>query len=156
WYYLGTQNFRKGKLTDAIAALRSGIAADPKNVEMVGLLAESLLRQGASETDEKKAGLCFEDDVRTATQLKTLREDSASLELLGRSYLASKNFKAAEANLSRALETSKKPSAVLYFNLGFALAQTKTWTRAAEMFVQADKQNPGDLNTLYYLGFVLE
>src|SRR5262245_46691863 len=156
WYYLGAQNFRNGKLNDAIAALRFGLAADPKNVEMLGLLAESLLRQGAAETDEKKASLFFDDAVRAAGTLKALREDSASLELLGRAYLAVKNFRAAETHLGRALETSKTPSAALYFNLGFALAQTKAWTRASEMFTQADKLNPGDLNTLYYLGFVFE
>ena len=156
WYYLGAQHFRNGRLNDAIAALRFGLAANAKNVEMLGLLAESLLRQGANETDEKKAGFYFDDAVRIATNLKNLREDAASLELLGRAHLAVKNFRAAEAHLSRALETGKSPSAALYFNLGFALAQTKTWTRAAEVFTQADKLNPGDLNTLYYLGFVHE
>lgn len=156
WYYLGTQHFRNGRLNEAITALRFGLSANPKNVEMLGLLAESLLRQGANENDEKKAGFYFDDAIRTATSLKTLREDGASLELLGRAYLATKNYRAAETHLSRALELTKTPAAPLYFNLGFALAQTKAWTRASEMFAQADKLNPGDVNTLYYLGFVLE
>lgn len=156
WYYLGTQHFRNGRLNDAIAALRFGVVADPKNAEMLGLLAESLLRQGAAEADERKGGFYFEDALRTATTLKQVREDAASLELLGRAHLALKNFRAAEPLLTRALETSKTPTAALYFNLGFALAQTKSWTRASEIFVQADKLNPGDLNTLYYLGFVYE
>ncbi len=156
WYYLGVQHFRNGKLNEAIAALRFGLAADPKNIEMLGLLAESLLRQGASETDEKKASLHFEDAIRSATSLKTLREDSASLELLGRAFLAAKKFTNAEMTLARALETSKNPSAALYFNLGFAHAQNKAWARAAEMLAKADKLNPGDFNTLYYLGYVYE
>src|SRR5262249_54735061 len=62
----------------------------------------------------------------------------------------------AEMTLARALEVSKPPSAALYFNLGFAHAQNKAWARAAEMLSQSDKLNPGDLNTLYYLGYVLE
>jgi len=156
WYYLGVQHFRNGRLNDAIAALRFGLAADPKNAEMLGLLAESLLRQGASETDEKKANVYFEEAIRSATSLKTLREDSASLELLGRAFLAAKKYTNAEMTLARALETSKAPSAALYFNLGFAHAQNKAWARAAEMLAKADKFNPGDFNTLYYLGYVYE
>ncbi|MGH9935262.1 MAG: tetratricopeptide repeat protein [Blastocatellia bacterium] len=155
-YYLGVAHFRGGRLSDAIAALRSGIAADPKNPEMLGLLAESLLRQGANENDEKKAASYFEEAIRAATNLKSLRDDAATLELLGRAYLAAKKYTNAEMTLSRALETSKPPSAALYFNLGFAHAQGKSWARASEMLSQADKLNPGDFNTLYYLGYVYE
>lgn len=156
WYYLGVQHFRNGRLNDAIAALRFGLAADYKNPEMLGLLAESLLRQGANEADERKASLYFEDAIRVATGLRSIREDAASLELLGRAFLAAKKYTNAEMTLSRALEASKEPAAALYFNLGFAHAQNKAWARAAEMLSQADKLNPGDLNTLYYLGYVYE
>lgn len=156
WYYLGVQHFRNGRLNEAITALRSGLAADPKNAEMLGLLAESLLRQGANETDEKKANVYFEDAIRSATSLKNLREDAAALELLGRAFLAAKKYTNAEMTLGRALETSKNPSAALYFNLGFAHAQNKAWARAAEMLGKADKLSPGDFNTLYYLGYVYE
>src|SRR5262245_29870206 len=156
WYYLGVAHFRGGRLNDAIAALRSGVVADPKNVEMLGLLVESLLRQGASETDEKKANSYNEEAIRMATNLKTLREDAVSLELLGRAFLSAKKYTNAEMTLARALEISKPPSAALYFNLGFAHAQNKSWARAAEMLAQADKLNPGDYNTLYYLGYVYE
>jgi tetratricopeptide (TPR) repeat protein len=156
WYYLGVAHFRGGRLSEAIAALRSGIAADPANAEMLGLLAESLLRQGASESDERKANAYYEEATRVATSLKNIREDAASLELLGRAFLSAKKYTNAEMTLSRALEISKPPSATLYFNLGFAHAQNKSWARAAEMLAQADKLNPGDFNTLYYLGYVCE
>jgi len=156
WYYLGIAHFRGGRLNEAITALRSGVAADPANVEMLSLLAESLLRQGADESDEKKASSYFEEATRVATNLKNLREDAGSLELLGRAFLQAKKYTNAEMTLSRALEVSKPPSATLYFNLGLAHAQNKSWTRAAEMLTQADKLNPGDFNTLYYLGYVYE
>jgi tetratricopeptide (TPR) repeat protein len=156
WYYLGVQHFRNGKLNDAIAALRFGLAADPKNADMLTLLGESLLRQGAGETDEKKSLLYFEDAIRAATSLRNLREDAASLDLLGRAFLAAKKYTNAEMTLARALEASREPSAALYFNLGFAHAQNKAWARAAEMLAKADKLNPGDFNTLYYLGYVYE
>jgi tetratricopeptide (TPR) repeat protein len=156
WYYLGVAHFRGARLNEAIASLRSGIAADPKNIEMLGLLAESLLRQGANESDEKKANSYYEEATRVATSLKNLREDAASLELLGRAFLSAKKYTNAEMILSRAIEVSKTPSATLYFNLGFAHAQNKSWARAAEMLAQSDKLNPGDFNTLYYLGYVYE
>ncbi|MBL8171532.1 MAG: tetratricopeptide repeat protein [Acidobacteria bacterium] len=156
WYYLGVQHFRAGKMNDAIAALRLGVGADPKNPEMLGLLAEALLRHAASETDERKANLLYEEVVKVATSLKNVREDGASWELLGRAYLAQKRYTNAEMTLSRALEMTKQPNAALYFNLGFAHAQNKSWARAAEMLGNADKLNPGDMNTLYYLGYVYE
>lgn len=156
FYYLGVQQFRTGKLTDAIASLRAGLIAEPKNVEMLGLLAESLLRYAGNESDEKKAAPLFDEATRVAVTLKGVNDDAAAAELLGRAYLATKRYPQAEANLSKALEGTKTPTAALYFNLGFALAQTKSWQRAGEMFANADKLNPGDTNTLYYLGYVFE
>ncbi|MCI0392355.1 MAG: tetratricopeptide repeat protein [Acidobacteria bacterium] len=156
WYYIGVQHFRNGRMNDAIASLRSGLAVAPKNVEMIGLLTEALLRQGSSETDEKRAGALFDEAIRTGLTLKSVRDDSATNELLGRAYLAAKKYTNAELTLSRALETTRQPSAALYFNLGFAHAQNKSWARAAEMLAQADKLNSGDFNTLYYLGYVHE
>lgn len=156
WYYLGVQNFRAGRLPEAIANLRNGVSADPKNPEILGLLAEALLRQGTGETDERKAGALYEEAIKVATTLQSVRADANSTELLGRAYLAAKKYTNAELTLSRALETSKQPSAALYFNLGFAHAQNKSWARAADMLAQADKLNPNDLNTLYYLGYVYE
>jgi cytochrome c-type biogenesis protein CcmH/NrfG len=153
---MGVQYFRNGKLNDAIAALKNGLAASPKNPEILGLLSEALLRQGAAEVDEKRAAAYFEEAIRTATALKSVRDDANSTEVLGRAYLAAKKYTNAELTLSRALETTKQPSAALYFNLGFAHAQNKSWARAAEMLTQADRLNPGDLNTLYYLGYVYE
>ncbi len=160
WYYMGVQQFRGGKYDEAIVSLRNGLIAEPKNTEMLGLLAESMLRQAANQTDERKANAAFEEVVRVATTLKTLKDDAAAEELLGRAYLALKKYSQAEAALAKALaqtlEATKQPAAALYFNLGFALAQTKSWPRAVEMFTNADRLNPGDVNTLYYLGFVYE
>ncbi len=156
FYYLGVQQFRTGKLTEAIASLRAGLVAEPQNVEMLGLLAESLLRYAGNEADEKKAATLFDEATRVAMTLKSVKDDVAAAELLGRAYLATKRFQQAEVMLTKAIEGTKQPTAALYFNLGFALAQTKSWSRAAEMFSNADKLNPNDTNTLYYLGFVYE
>lgn len=156
WYYLGVQQFRAGKFNEAAAALRHGLNAAPKHIEMLGLLVESLLRQGTNETDERKAQPLFDEAIRVATNLKTLREDAASLELLGRAYLAAKKYTNAEMTLERALTASKQPSAALFFATGFAHAQNRAWARAAEMLANADRLSPGDFNTLYYLGYVFE
>jgi tetratricopeptide (TPR) repeat protein len=143
-------------MEETIASLRNGLAAAPKNPELLGLLAEALLRSGANEADPKRATGYFEEAIQAALSLKSVRDDAAVNELLGRAYLATKKYTNAELTLSRALETSKQPTAALYFNLGFAHAQNKAWARASEMLAQADKLNPGDLNTLYYLGYVYE
>ncbi|MFN0112074.1 MAG: tetratricopeptide repeat protein [Blastocatellia bacterium] len=156
FYFMAVQQFRTGKLTDAIASLRAGLVAEPQNVEMLGLLAESLLRYAGNEADEKKSSPLYDEATRVAMNLKSVKDDAAAAELLGRAYLATKRFPQAEANLSKAVEGTKTPSAALYFNLGFAMAQNKSWPRAAEMFASADKLNPGDANTLYYLGYVYE
>jgi cytochrome c-type biogenesis protein CcmH/NrfG len=156
WYYLGVQQFRANKFSEAAVSLRNGLTNAPKNTEMLGLLAESLLRQGANEADERKAQPLYEEAIRVATNLKTLREDAASLELLGRAFLAAKKYTNAEMTLERALAASTQPSASLFFATGFAHAQNRAWTRAAEMLANADRLQPGDFNTLYYLGYVFE
>jgi cytochrome c-type biogenesis protein CcmH/NrfG len=156
WYYLGVQQFRAGKFSEAAGSLRNGLTNAPKNTEMLGLLVESLLRQGANEPDERKTQPLYDEAIRVATNLKTLREDAASLELLGRAFLAAKKFTNAEMSLERALTATNQPSASLYFATGFAHAQNRAWVRAAEMLGNADRLQPGDFNTLYYLGYVFE
>jgi superkiller protein 3 len=156
WYYLGITQFRAGKLDEAITALRGGVAAAPKHVEMMGLLVEALLRRGEAETSEPKASALYEEAIQVATKLKAVRDDAASTELLGRAFLAAKKYTNAEMTLARALAETKQPTAALYYNLGLAHTQNKAWARAAEMLSQADRLNPGDMNTLYYLGFVYE
>ncbi len=159
WYYLGVQQFRAGKFTEAANSLRNGLNATPKNTEMMGLLVESLLRLGANETDERKAQPLLDEAIRVATTLKTARpdkEDAASLELLGRAFLAAKKYTNAEMTLERALAASSHPSATLFFATGFAHAQNHAWVRAAEMLANADRLQPADFNTLYYLGYVFE
>jgi tetratricopeptide (TPR) repeat protein len=161
FYLLGVTYANLNRAEAASEAFQKAVKLDPKDADSwyylgVAHFRESLLRQGANESDEKKANSYFEEAARVATSLKNLREDGASLELLGRAFLSAKKYTNAEMTLSRALEVSKPPSATLYFNLGFAHAQNKSWARAAEMLAQADKLNPGDFNTLYYLGYVYE
>lgn len=156
WYYLGVLQYRAGNLDGAIEALRGGVTAAPTNIEMTTLLAETLVRRGLAEADLTKANLLYDEAIKTAVKLKSLRDDAASTELLGRTYLAAKKYTSAELTLSRALAMTKEPSATLYFNLGLAHAQNKAWARAAEMLLQANRLNPADINTLNYLGFVYE
>lgn len=159
WYYLGVQQFRAGKYGEAANSLRNGLNATPNNTEMMGLLVESLLRLGANETDERKAQPLYDEAIRVATTLKNAqpeKEDAAALELLGRAFLAAKKYTNAEMTLERALAASKQPTAALFFATGFAHAQSRAWVRAAEMLANADRLQPADFNTLYYLGYVLE
>jgi tetratricopeptide (TPR) repeat protein len=156
WYYLAVLNLRGEKLDDAIAALRSGVAAAPTHTEMLTLLVESLVRRGAAEANEAKANALYDEAIRAAVKLKSLRDDAATTELLGRTYLTAKKYTNAEMTLARALQMTKQPTATLYFNLGFAHAQNKAWARAAEMLVQADRLKPNDTDTLTYLGYVYE
>jgi tetratricopeptide (TPR) repeat protein len=156
WYYLGILQVRAERPDDAIATLRQGVNAAPRHVEMSTLLVESLLRRSTTESNERKMLTLVDEAIRTASVLNKLRDDAATTELLGRAYLAAKKYTNAEMTLSRALAMNKQPTATLYFNLGFAHAQNKAWTRAAEMLEKADKLNPGDLATLTYLGYVNE
>jgi superkiller protein 3 len=156
WYYLGILQFRAGNLDGAAEALRSGIAVAPRNTEMMTLLAEILLRRSSSETNERRVITLTDEAIRVATQLRAVRDDAVSTELLGRAYLAAKKYTNAELTLSRALQLTSKPTAALYFNLGFAHAQNKSWQRAAQMLESADKLAPNDVNTLTYLGYVYE
>ncbi|MFN0121883.1 MAG: tetratricopeptide repeat protein [Blastocatellia bacterium] len=156
WYYLGILRFRQNNMDGAIEALRSGVLAAPRHVEMLTMLTETLLRRASGETNERRALTLNDEAMRMATQLKNVREDAATTELLGRAFLAGRKYTNAELTLSRALQLSKQPTSALYFNLGFAHAQNKSWPRAAQMLESADKLNPNDIGTLTYLGYVYE
>ena len=156
WHYLALQQLRLGKNTEAIISLRNGLAASPRHLEMSGLLAEGLLRQADGETNEAKKTALTEEAVKVATSLKAARDDGASADVLGRALLAAKKYLPAEQMLSRAAAMIRPAPAALYFNLGLAQAQLKLWPKAVDSFLNADRLNPNDLNTLYYLGFVYE
>lgn len=156
WQFLSIQLFKLNRLDEAAASLRKGLAVAPKRAEMLALLAETLIRRAVEEPNETKAAAQYDEAIRAAISLRQVREDAASLELLGRTQLAAKKYAAAEASLQRAVTLSSTPSAALYFNLGLAQAQLKSWQKAAESLSEADRLNPNDVNTLYYLGFVHE
>ena len=95
WYALGALQLRSENLDGAIAALRGGLAAVPSHIEMTNLLAEVLVRRGLAEPDAAKANSYYEEAIKVAVKLKTLRDDAASMELLGRTYLAAKKYTSA-------------------------------------------------------------
>ena len=156
WHYLALQQLRLGKTNEAIASLRSGLVAAPRHLEMSGLLAEALLRQADGDASEAKKTALTDEAVKVATSLKAARDDGPSAELLGRSLLAAKKYQLAEQMLGRAVSMLKPVPPALYFNLGLAQAQIKAWPKAIDSFTNADRLNPNDLNTLYYIGFVYE
>jgi protein O-GlcNAc transferase len=156
WYYIAARQFQAGQVREAVVTLRQGLAAAPPSGEMLRLLTESLLRLGTAEADEKLAQASFDEAVRIALQLRGLRDDAESTELLGRAYLGARRYPLAEQTLTRALALTPTPGATLCFNLGFVLARMKQWKRAVEPLTQASQLAPDDLNTLYYLGYVQE
>lgn len=154
--YLAGRLFHVGKVREAIGLLRRGIAIEPKKPEILGLLAESSLRAGTAESDERVAQADFNEAVRAAESLSAIRADGVTLELLGRAYLAAKKYRLAEVTLTRAIGMTTSPGAALFFNLGVAHARTKSWNRAVERLLEAKRLSPDDVNTLYYLGYVYE
>lgn len=155
-YYLAGRLYHTGKIREAITQLRRGLTIAPKKPELLGLLAESSLRSGAAENDENQAQADYNEAVRAAQSLTAIRSDGATLDLLGRTYLAARKYQLAEQTLKRAFELTPSPGAALCFNLGFASARNRSWNQAMEWLVKADQLAPNDVNTLYYLGYVYE
>jgi len=156
WYFLASQQYRAGKLAEAMTTLRQGLAIIPKSQEMLALLAESLIRNGSGTSNEKTAQSGFEEAVRTAQTLRTMREDAATLDLYGRSLLAAGKYQAATQPLARSIAMTPQPTAAQYFNLGVAYARLKSWNRAVEFLTKADQLSPNDRNTINYLGYSYE
>jgi tetratricopeptide (TPR) repeat protein len=159
WYFLASQQYRAGKLAEAMTTLRQGLAIIPKSPEMLALLAESLIRNGsgaAGASNEKTAQSGFEEAVRTAQTLRTMREDAATLDLYGRALLAAGKYQAATQPLGRSIGMTPQPTAAQYFNLGVTYARLKSWNRAVELLLQADRLSPNDRNTINYLGYSYE
>jgi tetratricopeptide (TPR) repeat protein len=154
--YLVSQSIREGRTEEAIRRLRVGLATAPGRPELWGLLTEALLRQAAEISSETERRPLLQEAVRSATRLIALREEGATLELLGRAHLAAGQYPQAERALSRSVASTDQPGATLLFQLGFTLVQLKSWRRAIEMLTRADQLVPRQAATLSLIGFAFE
>ena len=154
--FLAGRSIREGRPAEAIPRLRTGLTTAPKQPELWGLLTEALLRQAAAEPGDKERRPWLDEAIRSATTLTSLREEAATLELLGRAYLAAGRYPQAENALTRSLTRAEQPGPSLYFQLGFVLVQLKSWKRAIEMLTRADQLAPRQVPTLSLLGFAYE
>jgi tetratricopeptide (TPR) repeat protein len=138
----------------AIEALRSGVAAHPKNTDLEMILAGSLADQGGAKNDQTEIDEAF-------TTVKGLLNNSASdlsvWEAMAQMNIRLKRWKDAEDNLDKAepLATKKDDKVYFYFLRGEWAERQHHLEPAERFFRQALALDPSNAMTLNYLGYML-
>ncbi|MFM8394398.1 MAG: tetratricopeptide repeat protein, partial [Acidobacteriota bacterium] len=94
--YIANRQLHSGQTREALGLIRQGLSSAPESPELLRLLTEASLRSGAAESDEKAATASFNEAIRAAQRLAGLRQDAATIELLGQAYLAARKYPLAE------------------------------------------------------------
>src|SRR5262249_2221866 len=130
-YLIGFMYFKKEDDDKAIPALREAIKANPQDSNALELLAESLMRKARKVKTEAAANALWVEAAATAEQLKAVRDDTKTANLLGRAYLGGKNFEKAVEPLEKlAKENTENGQAWLYY--GIALSRSGKTRKAME------------------------
>src|SRR5262249_33352035 len=90
-YLIGFMYFKKEDDDKAIPAFREALKANPQDAATLELLAESLMRKARKAKPEAAATALWNEAAAAGEQLKALRDDTKTANLLGRAYLGGRN-----------------------------------------------------------------
>jgi tetratricopeptide (TPR) repeat protein len=149
YYYIGYAHQKLGRTDQAIAALNQGMAIDPKDVDILSLLANLYLAQSSQNPQALKQA------IATGEKLLAVRNDESSWVLLGQSYLLDKQYAKAAPFLDK-YARAHPDAGNAWINLGIAYSRSSQWKPAEEALEQAAKLAPTNLGVLLELGYVYE
>jgi tetratricopeptide (TPR) repeat protein len=154
-YLVGLMHFKKEDDDKAIAALREAVKANEQDEAAWELLAESLMRKARKVTVAASANGLWNDAATAAEQLKGLRDDTKTANILGRAYFGGRQFEKAVAPLERlAKENPDNAQAWLFY--GIALSRSGKTRKAMEALEIAIQLAPDSLPGLSELAYVYE
>ena len=138
----------------AIEALRSGLAAHPKNTDLKLILAGALADQGGAKNDPAEIDQAF---AMVKELLTNKPSDLNVWESMAQMNIRLKRWKDAEDNLDKAepLATKKDDKVYFYFLRGEWAERQHHLEPAERFFRQALALDPSNAMTLNYLGYML-
>jgi tetratricopeptide (TPR) repeat protein len=154
-YLVGLMYFKKEDDDKAIPALREAVKANEQDEAALELLAESLMRKARKTNVAATANTLWNDAATVGEQLKNVRDDSKTANVLGRAYLGGRQFEKAVVPLERlAKENPDNGQAWLFY--GIALSRSSKTRKAMEALEIAIQLVPDSVPALSELAYVYE
>jgi len=154
-YLVGLMHFKKEDDDKAIPALRETVKANEQDEAALELLAESLMRKARKTNVVATANTLWNDAATVGEQLKGVRDDSKTANVLGRAYLGGRQFEKAVAPLERlAKEAPDNGQAWLFY--GIALSRSGKTRKAMEALEIAIQLAPDSVPALSELAYIYE
>jgi tetratricopeptide (TPR) repeat protein len=154
-YLVGLMYFKTEDDDKAIPALREALKANEQDEAALELLAESLMRKARKATVAATANALWNDATAAGEQLKTVRDDPKTANILGRAYLGGRQFEKAVAPLERLTkESPDNGQAWLYY--GIALSRSGKTRKAMEALEITIQLVPDSVPALSELAYVYE
>lgn len=154
-YLVGLMHFKKEDDDKAIAALREAVKANEQDEAALELLAESLMRKARKTTVAATANGLWNEAATAGEQLKGVRDDSKTANVLGRAYFGGRQFEKAIAPLERlAKENPDNGQNWLFY--GIALSRSGKTRKAMEALEMAIQMIPDSVPALSELAYIYE
>jgi tetratricopeptide (TPR) repeat protein len=158
-YLIGVMYFKKEDDDHAIPALREAVKVNGEDANALELLAESLMRKarkvgaGTNAASASAATNLWNEAGTVGEQLKAVRDDTKTANLLGRAYLGAKNFEKAVVPLERlAKEDSENGQAWLYYGIALSRSgKTRKAMEALEITIQLLPDSVAAMSELAYI-----
>jgi tetratricopeptide (TPR) repeat protein len=158
-YLIGVMYFKKEDDDRAIPAFREALKTNAEDANALELLAESLMRKArkvgasASAATTSAATALWNESATIGEQLKAVRDDAKTANLLGRAYLGAKNFEKAVAPLERlAKENTDNGQAWLYYGIALSRSgKTRKAMEALEITIQLAPDSVAAMSELAYI-----
>jgi tetratricopeptide (TPR) repeat protein len=154
-YLVGLIHFKKEDDDKAIPALREAVKVNDKDEAALELLAESLMRKARKVSVAATANPLWNEAASVGEQLKAVRDDAKTANVLGRAYLGGRQFEKAVAPLERlAKENPDNGQAWLYY--GIALSRSGKTRKAMEALEITIQLLPDSVPALSELAYIYE
>jgi tetratricopeptide (TPR) repeat protein len=158
-YLIGVMYFKKEDDERAIPAFREAVKTNAEDANALELLAESLMRKArkvganTSAASANAANALWNEAATVGEQLKAVRDDAKTANLLGRAYLGAKNFEKAVAPLERlAKENTDNGQAWLYYGIALSRSgKTRKAMEALEITIQLVPDSVAAMSELAYI-----
>lgn len=150
-YYVGVIHFKREDDDRAIPAFREAVKASPEDVTAMELLAESLMRKARKANSTEH----WTEAAQVAEQIKTIRDDLKTANILGRAYLGGRQFDKAVAPLEK-LAKSEPENGQGWLFYGIALSRSGQLRKAMEALEITIQLLPQSVPALSELAYVYE
>lgn len=150
-YYIGVIHFKREDDDRAIPAFREAVKSKPEDVTAMELLAESLMRKARKSNSEAH----WTEAAQVSEQLRSVRDDLKTANILGRAYLGGKQFEKAVSSLEK-LARSEPENGQGWLFYGIALSRSGQLRKAMEALEITIQLLPESIPALSELAYVYE